>query len=159
MTTIKQIEANRKNAQKSTGPVSEIGKALVAKNAIRHGILSENVFVEEGERKTYDNFCNEMLKDLKPQTVFENYLVDRIISTAWRLRRIVCIEAMKLESASKYSYGDSYTSVFVAKAADSMAVLSRYEQALEKTFYRALKELKSIQDSSAIEIIESHYQQ
>ena len=147
MTTLKQIEANRKNAQKSTGPISGQGKAVIARNAIKHGILSMNVFIDEGEQKTYDNFCNEMFKNLKPHSVFENFLVDRIISTAWRLRRIVCIEAMKLERASKYSSGDSYTSVFVAKAADSMAVLSRYEQALEKTFYRALKELKSIQDS------------
>ena len=155
MTSQKQIEANRKNAQKSTGPVSVAGKEIVARNAVRHGILSANVFIDEGEQKIYDNFCDEMFKNLKPQSGFENFLVDRIISTAWRMRRIVCIEAMKLEKANKYSYGDSYTSVFVAKSADSMAVLSRYEQALEKTFYRALRELKAMQESCALEIVAS----
>ena len=46
MATTNQIEANRKNAQKSTGPKSAQGKADVAKNATKHGLTAQNVIIK-----------------------------------------------------------------------------------------------------------------
>lgn len=155
MATLKQVEANRKNAQKSTGPVTEQGKAVVAKNAIRHGILSTHVFIEEEERDVYEEFRTDMLRSLAPRGDFENFLADRAISAAWRLRRIVHIETLMLQKEkSEYFGDDSYRGAFVGGAATNMAILSRYERSLENALYRAVKELRSLQSEDEIEVLE-----
>src|SRR5262249_50109860 len=43
MTSLKQIEANRRNAMKSTGPRTEAGKEQSRRNALRHGLTAETV--------------------------------------------------------------------------------------------------------------------
>ena len=106
MATLKQVEANRKNAQKSTGPVTEHGKAVVAKNAISHGILSTHVFIEEDERDVYEEFRVDMLRSLDPKGAVENFLADRAISAAWRLRRIVHIETLMLQKEKNGCFND-----------------------------------------------------
>jgi len=45
MTTKKQAAANKENAKNSTGPKTPEGKAVVAMNAISHGILSRRLFL------------------------------------------------------------------------------------------------------------------
>lgn len=142
MTSLKQIEANRKNAIRSTGPISVEGKAVVARNAITHGILSSRTCVEDEEQELYEDFCKRLSENLNPCGSFEIFLVDRIISTAWRLRRVVHIESLLFEKAKKFLYNGSYSDAFVGNSSASMTALSRYERALECSLYRAIKELK-----------------
>jgi len=155
MTTLKQIKANRKNARKSTGPISVHGKAVVAKNAIKHGILSTHVFIEEDERVIYEEFRDDMLKSLGPRGNFENFLADRVISAAWRLRSIVHIETLMFQKGKSDYFNDySYRGIFMDASATNMAILSRYERSLENALYRAVKELKSLQEEEEIEVFE-----
>lgn len=152
MTSLKQIEANRKNATRSTGPISSDGKAVVACNAIKHGIFSKSTHVEDEEREVYEDFCERLLTNLNPQGSFESFLVDRIISTAWRLRRVIHIEALLLEKARNHLYNKSYCQAFTGSSSASMATLSRYERTLEGSLYRALKELKEVQKQAELKI-------
>jgi len=94
MTSQKQIIANRRNALKSTGPVTARGKAIVAKNALKHGILSREVVLEEaGESRTdFKTLKRRLVKDLKPVGILEEMLVDKIAITYWRLRRVILAE-------------------------------------------------------------------
>jgi len=158
MTTLKQIEANRKNAQKSTGPISVQGKVVVAKNAMKHGILSTHVFIEEEERDTYEEFRADMLKSLAPRGNFESFLADRAISAAWRLRRIVHIETLMIQKEKNkyFSSNSSYRGIFEGDSAANMVTLSRYERSLENALYQAIKELKSLQkkDDEIFEVSE-----
>jgi hypothetical protein len=62
MTTQKQIKANRKNAQKSTGPRTGEGKASVSKNAVKHGLFAESVIKGENEAD-YEAFHDKMLAE------------------------------------------------------------------------------------------------
>lgn len=129
MATLKKVEANRKNAQKSTGPVTKHGKTVVAKNAIRHGILSTHIFIEEDERDVDEEFRTDMLKNLAPRGNFENFLTDRVISAAWRLRRIVHIETLMLQKEKgEYFSGYSYRAAFVGGSATNMAILQRVKE-------------------------------
>lgn len=145
MTTQQQIIANQKNAQKSTGPISLQGKAIVSQNATKHGILSSQLFIKQEEKVLYREFFEETLQNLLPIGSIEYLLADRIISTAWRLRRIIDIETFLLQKEES-DYG-AYGKIFVGNTASTMAILSRYERSLENSLYRAMKELKVLQQS------------
>jgi len=93
MTSDKQVRANKQNALKSTGPKTPKGKAAVRHNALKHGLLSQEVLLP-GEDESAFNELGESLKDeLQPVGELENLLVERIIATTWRLRRLGRVEA------------------------------------------------------------------
>ena len=92
MPTQRQIEANRQNAQNSTGPKSPKGKAVVALNAMKHGLLSEVTLIEGETEKDLVGFGQRLRTQLAPVGELEILLVDRVISNAWRLRRVVRME-------------------------------------------------------------------
>jgi hypothetical protein len=86
MSTQKQINANRKNAQKSTGPRTAEGKAAVSHNAVKHGIFTNSVVFGENEAD-YEAFHDNMLAELDPVGAVETTMAERIISLWWRLKR------------------------------------------------------------------------
>src|SRR5260370_8596990 len=92
MTSFRQIEANRRNAIRSTGPNTEEGKRRSRVNALRHGLCAETVieFVEDVE--DYRAFEAAVIADYKAQTAVERELVLRLASLLWRLRRATAIE-------------------------------------------------------------------
>lgn len=88
MSTNRQIQANRMNALKSSGPKTEAEKAIVAGNAIKHGILSKEVLLKGESRQNLDELKQTLYGELNHVTLFETLLVDRIVVNTWRLRRI-----------------------------------------------------------------------
>lgn len=158
MTSEKQIEANRLNAQKSTGPMTVEGKAIVCRNAVKHGILSEHVPLDEVDILQYEGFSEEMIRHLKPRNHLQRLLADRIVSTAWRLRRVVHVETLMLQKASKSpdSNSNSYRDAFSGTAAQNMAILSRYERTLENAMFRSLRELHIQREKDNQEMLWSH---
>jgi hypothetical protein len=94
MATQAQLEANRQNAQKSTGPKTEAGKAKSSQNALTHGLTAtgESLLPHEAQ-SSYYRFHQEMIESLHPVTGLENRLVHRITDTLWRLQRIPNAEA------------------------------------------------------------------
>ena len=62
-----KLAANRANAQLSTGPKTEEGKAAVSKNAVRHGLSSTEVIVRDGEREEFENLQAELLEEVSPE--------------------------------------------------------------------------------------------
>ena len=89
-----KLEANRQNAQKSTGPKTPQGKAVVSKNAMKHELLSKEVLMAHESKADFLAFARKMQAELLPMSELEELLVDRIISTVWRLRRAIAIETM-----------------------------------------------------------------
>jgi hypothetical protein len=87
MTTEAQIEANRANAQKSTGPRTPEGKAVVAQNAVKHGLLARTAVLHGEDWEHYTCFSEELMDELYPDGVMEQELADRIVDLSWRLRR------------------------------------------------------------------------
>jgi len=92
MSTAAQILANRQNAQKSTGPKSVEGKAIVAKNAIKHGLFAIEEVIKGEKQADFDLFSEKMLEELHPAGAVESMLAERIISLSWRLNRIIRIQ-------------------------------------------------------------------
>ncbi len=88
MATKAQVDANRSNAQKSTGPRTAEGKATVAQNAVKHG-LSGRVDVIRGEDQAeFDLHREGMLGELLPVGLRETMLAERVVGLSWRLQRV-----------------------------------------------------------------------
>jgi hypothetical protein len=92
MTSFRQIEANRRNALRSTGPRTDDGKRQARRNALRHGLTAETVIDGLEDRGDYRAFEAAVIADYDAQTAVERELVLRLASLLWRLRRIIAIE-------------------------------------------------------------------
>jgi hypothetical protein len=92
MTTFRQIEANRRNARKSTGPVTEQGKQNSRRNAVRHGLTAETVIGALEDAEDYQVFEAAIVADYDAQSAVERELVLRLASLLWRLRRATTME-------------------------------------------------------------------
>ena len=67
MATIKQIEANRRNAQQSTGPKTPEGKAAVRLNALRHGLRARTVVLPGEQPEEFQQLCDDLETEWPPQ--------------------------------------------------------------------------------------------
>jgi hypothetical protein len=92
MTSHKQIETNRRNALKSTGPRTEEGKQISSRNALRHGLTAETVVELLEDRDDYQAFEEAVAADFTAESAVERELVLRLASLLWRLRRATAIE-------------------------------------------------------------------
>jgi hypothetical protein len=100
MTSFRQIEANRRNALRSTGPKTEDGKRQSRRNALRHGLTAETVIDGLEDSEDYRAFEAAVIADYDAQTAVERELVLRLASLLWRLRRIISIETNLLKIQS-----------------------------------------------------------
>ena len=92
MTSFRQIEANRRNARKSTGPVTAEGKQRSRCNAVRHGLTAETVIGTLEDAEDYKAFEATIIADYDAQSAVERELVLRLASLLWRLRRATTME-------------------------------------------------------------------
>jgi hypothetical protein len=93
MTSDKKAEANRRNSLKSTGPRTPEGKAAVRLNALKHGLLSEEVLLPGEDEAALRELAESLRAQVQPVGELETLLVDRITSLLWRLRRLGRVEA------------------------------------------------------------------
>src|ERR1700739_83157 len=92
MTSFRRIEANRRNARLSTGPVTEEGKRKSRQNALRHGLTAETVIDALEDAEDYAAFETSVTADYDAQSAVERELVLRLASLLWRLRRATSME-------------------------------------------------------------------
>jgi hypothetical protein len=92
MTSFRQIDANRRNARKSTGPVTEEGKLRSRCNAVRHGLTAETVIGALEDAEDYRAFEAAIIADYDAHSAVERELVLRLASLLWRLRRATTVE-------------------------------------------------------------------
>jgi hypothetical protein len=93
MATIAQFIANLQNAQSSTGPRTESGKANSSLNALTMGLYTRTDYVKPEERDIYKEFCETMYAELCPASLLEETLVSEITGASWRLRRCNAADA------------------------------------------------------------------
>jgi hypothetical protein len=88
MSSEAQIKANQQNSQKSTGPRTPRGKAVVSLNALKPGLFGSTVLVTGENQADFDRFSGEMLSELAPVGAVESMLAERVVGLSWRLQRI-----------------------------------------------------------------------
>src|SRR3954462_12025035 len=102
MTSFRQIEANRRNALKSTGPTSAEGKQRSRCNAVRHGLTAETVIGALEDAEDYKAFEATIIADYDAQSAVERELVLRLASLLWRIRRATTMETGLFEIQARH---------------------------------------------------------
>jgi hypothetical protein len=153
MATEKQFEANRQNAQKSTGPKTPEGRAAARLNGVKHGLTAETIVLKGESQADFTNLFDSLEAEHDPVTPTEEALVVQLAMATWRLRRLYHAEAgfwafkMKdtVDSRKEPKLNDSERMGYVAYLSPATLVMfNRQENRLERTFYRALHELQSL---------------
>jgi hypothetical protein len=136
-----QIEANRRNAERSTGPRTREGKAAASRNALKHGLTARQVVIFDESRDDFARFHDEMREVLAPADAVEEQLVERIILCSWRLRRVSRAEAALFEAGARKRQGwgrpERVHAGLVFEAPQEIGALTRYEAAIERALHRA----------------------
>ena len=93
MATDRQLEANRRNAQLSTGPTSPAGKASSSMNALKSGIHAKSLLIKGESQEELESLKAEIYAEYQPATTKARLLADEIIRCDWTLRRLSKAEA------------------------------------------------------------------
>ncbi|MDX2036514.1 MAG: hypothetical protein SFX72_07675 [Isosphaeraceae bacterium] len=124
MTTTAQIEANRRNAQASTGPTSARGKAIARQNALKDGLTGEGVVLTARDQKRVDELMPAYLKKFRPQHEHEIWQVRRLVIEQVRADRCFAEEnAVRVEESTR---------AMCSWVEDREAEIARYAAQLEK---------------------------
>lgn len=116
-TSLKQLEANRRNAKRSTGPRTVTGKSIASKNATRHGFYATAVLLPDEDRDEFVRFARRLVEAYRPSGMLEEEHVRTIIETRWQLRRANLVDS---ELFQIYSfYGGEQRGVGTAFAQDA----------------------------------------
>ena len=98
MATRRQLEANRANAKRSTGPRSADGKAKSSKNSLAHGLTAQDIVIADEDPEEFERLRAGLQADFKPTSTIELELVERLAGLLWRLRRIPVLEGALLDA-------------------------------------------------------------
>jgi hypothetical protein len=151
--TEKQFEANRQNAQKSTGPKTPEGRAAVRLNGVKHGLTAETIVLKGESQADFTNLFDSLEAEHDPATSTEEALVVQLAMATWRLRRLYHQEAgfyacqlqslvgmqkdLNLDDAGRMGHAAAWSE-------STLTLFNRQEGRLERTFYRALHELQRL---------------
>ena len=109
MATEAQILANRRNAQKSTGPHTSEGKAAISQNAVKHGLLARQAVISSESQADFDLYREQMLSELAPATPMESMLAERIVTLSWRLKRAGRIQNQTIDALNAHNTSSPLT--------------------------------------------------
>ena len=157
MATQAQINANRINAQKSTGPKTPDGREAVRLNSLKHGLASDILVLPGENLSDFENLLDSLEAEHQPATATEVILVRQMAMASWRLQRIVHMEAAQyrlsrtqLQPFYKNYYDDQLTEperqaiVFERESGNTLIIFSRYEARLERSFHNSLAALQRL---------------
>jgi len=151
MISKRRLAANRCNALKSTGPRSAVGKRIVSMNALKHGLCSARVLLEEESVDAFERLRAELIRELRPQGPIEHALFERLANCAFKLRRSRAMEQAAMEIG--FCGADPRRATHCAQrqrkdqieSIAQVATLARYAQELFSAQRKALRELRRVQ--------------
>jgi len=125
--------ANRRHAQKSTGPKTSRGKTISAWSSTRHGLLSNRLLLLYGRsKKQFTRLLRSLQLDLEPVGTLEEVLVEKIAHEYWRVGVAAFHEAEDLSQATPFKR-------------TSIDRLVRYQTTINRQFFQAMNQLERLQ--------------
>jgi hypothetical protein len=127
----KQHQANRENAQHSTGPTTPEGKAAVRLNALKYGLRAQDMLLPGEDPTGYMRLWDELVDDWQPENRTERLHLEQMCITQWLLSRVACAEH------HAYAKPLSMQEHFVR-----LILIAKYKTTLERSFDKALISLR-----------------
>jgi hypothetical protein len=134
MATQSQIESNRANAARSTGPRTEAGKAASSRNAIKHGLAGGVLFIEGEDPAAFQLLLDDLIAEHAPATTAQRMIIENLARQFWFSRRAGRLEAAALDSDDLPRF----------------ALMMRYRITAERAFSKALEDLRKAKQSRPI---------
>jgi hypothetical protein len=136
-----QLEANRLNAQKSTGPTTREGKAQSSRNSTTHGLTGRVNPQSPEDRLAYAEQGKRLIADWKPIGEQEEQFVRVILDSAWQMNRAQAHDEklwQRIENPGAPAPSAEASQLTLDK-------LTRYEAHHTRTYFRAISELRKQQ--------------
>jgi len=130
-----KIEANRRNAQRSTGPTTPEGKAAVAQNALKHGVFARKVIAEKDDDRL-QHYREQLTAEYQPRTFTETALVEQM---AVALFKRIAFEEVEASLEYQIAHGGVST----------LQIVWRRQAALNHEFHKALDQLQKLRKAAA----------
>jgi hypothetical protein len=162
MATPAQVNANRRNAKKATGPRTAEGKEKASQNAVKHGLFAREGVIRGEDWEEYEIHREMLMDHLRPEGPLEVILASRAVDLTWRLRRAAqdrneafgaLYDRHTAGGPEPQDAGDRGATLgrmvlndFLEDAV--LERLQRYERRIESSLYRTLNELRRIHDPS-----------
>jgi hypothetical protein len=148
MSTESQINANRRNARASTGPRTPEGKAASSANSTRHGLSGCFRVLDNDNWEEFDELIAEYHRTFKPANTHEQFLVEEMAQSRWRLARVRRLEAELIEDMVARR-GSANPDAMMAGAlrndtASAFTTLQRYAASIQRAAFRALDQLLAL---------------
>ena len=160
MASAKQLAANRANAQKSTGPVTDAGKLISRMNAIQHGLSGHSVLRTPQQEAAYQTYSARLMPDLSPANAIEQDFAERIVHDSWRIHRASAIESNLYALAEaafdtgNVEQDDALNEAHTFQVNDrSINLLSLYQQRLQRGIHKDLAMLRQMQKERKAEAL------
>jgi hypothetical protein len=144
----RQLEANRRNALKSTGPRTPEGKLRASRNAVTHGLTARHEVLSIEDRAEYEALRAALISEHQPVGVQELLLVTQVAAAFQRIQRIhlaqVAIFEQHLDEDESATGGATLANSMTRHAA-AYDVLRRYEATANSVYFRSLNQLLKLQ--------------
>jgi len=137
MSTAAQVAANRANAQKSTGPTSEEGKAKSSANRLSHGFASNATIMPGEDPEEFKALLDSLVEEHQPATDTEQILVEKMATNQW-----LSLRAFRLQGYAFVAQSLKDEKFGIPK---ELSLLMRYHSTAERAFHRAHNELVKTQ--------------
>src|ERR1700722_12607795 len=155
MSNTAQIEANRSNAQKSTGPATEAGKQKSSQNATRHGFTGLALIVTPAEKEAYEAHVQSYMDHHKPADHMHRQIVQQYADLHWSLHQIFVQQSntmslMNAVSLQMQQAGDPMaTAAAIAPIAKTLSTLNLYETRRRRALKTVQEELQAWEQAQA----------
>ena len=144
MPTAAQIAANQRNAQQSTGPRTDAGKARTRQNALRHGLCAVIPLMNSEMPEEAQLLLDTLRDEHQPVGAAEEILVHKMAEHLWFGKRASYLLAEKLDAVDR---GDGNTR--------DLALMLRYHTTSDRGYYKAFNQLRKLQKERQLQEIGS----
>jgi hypothetical protein len=152
MSTLRQMEANRRNAQKSTGPTSVTGKATSSMNALRTGIHAKSLVLPTEKLADLQQLIDEYYQSHHPASSEARVMLDDLIRCEWTLRRLSAAETQLFEYAHQEAFREEDQFPLGQSCMDKHKAFGQLQWRIDSTrraLYRALQTLQQLEAAPA----------
>ena len=164
MASAAQVLANQQNAQLSSGPRTEAGKAASSRNAVRHGLTGAFRVLAHEDQHEFDQLSTRLVDEHEPKTEHQLFLVEQLAKSQWNLARAQRLLSRALDHMAGLPMDEQDPDTAIVRHMhktnpNAFQILDRHAKNCESSYYRAYNELKKAKqiqnEANSVALMES----